>query len=187
MRLIEGVAGEWQQGVPERCNRFVVKAIGMHAIAERGSELRQFVGILLTHCLAQNIGLAEREVRHLLSGRHNLLLIDDETVGDVKDLRQWFFKRWVDRHILLKLVLALRVVCVRLNTHGTRSVKRDSSRDVIEAGRFHLPQQRTHRAAVQLEDPEGVARAQKLVSLLIGVEVELLENRSLDSVELDVR
>ena len=80
---------------------------------------------------------------------------------------------------LLLLVLAQRVVGVRVRAHRTRAVQRADGRDVLEVVRLHQPQQLAHRAAVELEDAEGVTASEQGVGVLVGgvlgqrVEVDL--------------
>ena len=63
---------------------------------------------------------------------------------------------------LLLLVLAQGVVGVAVRTHRAGPVERADRGDVLEVVRLHQPQQRPHRAAVELEHAERVTAAEQL-------------------------
>ncbi len=91
----------------------------------------------------------------------------------------------MDRHDGLAAVLAVGVVVVRVGAHGARPVERADGGDVSEGRRAHRSQQRAHAAAFELEDPEGVAAAEQVVGVLVGVKIERLEHDFFTAVVLD--
>ena len=120
-----------------------------------------------------------------LRDRHHLLLVDDEAVAGVEDVLQRLLELGMDRRDRLQAVLAQRVVDVRVRTHRARAVERDDGRDVFEVVGLHLPQQRAHRPAVELEHAECVAPGEQVVGALV-VEREVFEHRPEAAVRLDV-
>ena len=74
----------------------------------------------------------------------------------------------MDRRHGLSAGLAVGVVGVAVRAHRARAVERDRGRDVFEAVRLHLAQQRPGAPAVELEHPERVAAPEDLVGLGVG-------------------
>ena len=138
--LIEGVAGKGKQSVPKSRNRLLNVAILDHSRFEGGEQSVQFFGVLLSHCLSQVIGLSQGEVGCFLGGRHHLFLINNESIGRPEDILQGFFQTWVNRSVSLQAVFAFRVIGMRINTHWTGTIKRDSSGDILEGGWLHQSQ-----------------------------------------------
>ncbi len=68
-----------------------------HALRERHVLLVQDLLLLLAHRPAQQVGVAERIAGHLLRDRHDLLLVDDQAVRVVEDLRERFGQLRMDR------------------------------------------------------------------------------------------
>ncbi len=185
MRLVEGVVGERHQDVPQRLDRGPGVAVGGHARLERDVLGVEDLALLLAHRLAQQVGLSEGVAGDLLHDREDLLLVDDQAVRRLQDLRERLLELGVDRRDLLPAVLAQGVVGVGVGAHRTGAVERQHGRDVGEAVGAHQPQQAAHRAAVELEDAEGVAAGEQLVGGGV-VEGEVLDDHLLAAVALDV-
>ncbi len=177
MRLVEGVAGEGDQDVPEGLDGLVAVAVLPGAGLEDGEVLRQLLGLLLAHDAAEDVGLAERVPGDDLGGLLDLLLVDDEAVGDREHLFERLLQLGVDRGDLLLLVLAQGVVRVRVHAHRARPVQGGHGGDVFEVVGLHQPEQRAHGAAVELEDAEGVAALEQFEGLRVverqGEQVEV--------------
>ena len=183
--LVERVVRERQQDVPERVHGLVGVAALVHARLEAGELLVQLRLLLLAHRAAEDVGLAEREAGELLRDRHDLLLVHDQAERGAEHVLQRLRELRVDRDDLLQPVLPQRVVRVRVRAHRARAVQRADRGDVLEVVGLHQPQQGPHRAAVELEHPEGVARGEELVRQLVG-ERQVLEHRAVTAVRLDV-
>ena len=83
----------------------------------------------------------------------------------------------MDRDDFLDLVLAQRVVGVRVGAHGSGPVEGQHGGDVFEVVRLHQLEQGPHGAAVELEDAQRVSPGQQLVGRRViqlqGFEVEV--------------
>ena len=137
MRLVEGVVRERQQDLPQRLDRGIRVAVGVHAGLEALVLLVELGLLLLAHRAAQDVGLAEAEAGDALRDRHDLLLVDDQAVAGVEDVGERLGELRVDRRDLLLPVLAQRVVDVRVRAHRARPVQRDDGRDVLEVVGLH--------------------------------------------------
>ncbi len=91
----------------------------------------------------------------------------------------------MDRLHRLAAGLAPCVLVVRVGAHRAGAVERADRGDVLEGVGAHAAQQGAHRAAVELEDAEGVAALEQVVGRRVG-ELELLEDHRLAAVGLDV-
>ena len=118
--------------------------------------------------------MTQRVAGHLLRDRHHLLLVHDQAVGGVQDLRERFFQFRVDGCDFLRTVLPQRVIGVRVGAHGPRTVQRDGRGNVLEVVRAHELEQLAHGATVQLEHSQGLAAGQQIVGLLV-VHVQVLQ------------
>ena len=185
VRLVEGIVGEGDEDVPQCLDRPVGVAIGLHPLAEGDVLLVEDLLLLLAHRATQEIGVAEGVARKLLRDGHDLLLIDDQAVGVAEDLGEGLSELRMNGHHRLATVLAVGVVVVRIGTHRPGSVEGEDGRDVLEGVRLHRAQERAHRAAVQLEDPEGLAARQQIEGRAVG-ERKILEDDGLAAVGLDV-
>ena len=81
MRLVETVAPEGLNLIGNVLNDFVVVA-SIHAAVDESLQLfPDQLGILLPHRLAENIRLGKRVAGHDIGNAHQLLLINNDTVG----------------------------------------------------------------------------------------------------------
>ncbi len=85
---------------------------------------------------------------------------------------------------LLTPVLPVRVQVVHVVGHGSRPVERDERGDVVERRRREPAHERSHRAALELEDPDRVAPRQHREDLLV-VERQVVEIGPLTGPRLD--
>ena len=154
--LVEGVLGEGDDDVPQSLDALLGEAGLNHPGLELDEHLGQNVHLLLTHGLAQRVGLAHGESRQVGGDLHDLLLVDDETVCGPQDRVEGLLELGVDRDDLLQAVLAQRVVGVGLRPHGAGPVEGADGGDVLEVVRLHQAQQRAHSPAVELEDAQGL-------------------------------
>ena len=185
MRLVEGIVGEGDEDVPQCLDGTVGVAIGLHPLAEGDVLLVEDLLLLLAHRATQEIGVAEGVARELLRDGHDLLLIDDQAVGVAEDLSEGLSELRMNGHHRLATVLAVGVVVVRIGTHRPGSVEGEDGRDVLEGVRLHRAQERAHRAAVQLEDPQGLAARQQIEGGAVG-QRKILEDDGLAAIGLDV-
>ena len=188
MRLVERVVGERDEHAPQRGDRRLVEALGLHPLGEGDVLGVEHLLLLLAHRATQQVGVAERVARELLGDLHDLLLVDHQAVGRAEDRAERLdhlglelaLELRVERDRLLLAVLAQREVGVRVDAHRARAVEREGRRDVLEVVGLHQLEQRAHAAAVELEDAEGVAAREQVVGGLVGhvlgqrVEVDVL-------------
>jgi len=163
VRLVEGIVREGDQNVPQRLDGSRAEAVGHHARLEAEVLGVQHRALLLAHRASEQVGLAEGVARQLLGNLHDLLLIHDQAIGRAQQGLQRLGKARMGVGDLLKLVLAQGIVGVRVRTHRAGPVERTDRGDVLEVVGFHQAQQRPHRAAVELEDTQGVAASEQLV------------------------
>ena len=177
MRLVERVAGEGKDRVPQRLDGGFAEVVVQHALPEAGVGLFQLGQLLLTHGATQQVGLTQGVPGHLLRQLHDLLLVDDQAVGLREDLRERLLQLGVNRLDVFQGVLALGVRDVGVHTHRSRSIQRQGGDDVAESGGLHQFQQLAHTAAVELEHTESVAAGEQFVCCRIvhrqSVEVEV--------------
>ena len=158
--LIECVGREGNNHIPQGLDGFFGIAVIKHALPEALELLVQNFLLLLTHGLTQDICLAKRVARKFLGNLHNLLLINNQTVGRSQNVLQRLCEFGVDRSDLLAPVLTQSVVCVRICTHRTGTIERTHSGDIFEVIRFHQLEKVTHTATIKLENAQGIAAAQ---------------------------
>ena len=85
------------------------------AVQEDFSLLFKFLQILLCDATSHNVRATEGVACHLLCNLHNLLLIDNTSVGHFKH----FFKKWVGIFHLVGVLFALQEVVKELHRTGT--------------------------------------------------------------------
>ena len=185
MRLVEGVVGEREQGVPEGLDGADAEPSFGHPGRERLELLVQLLLLLLAHRPAQQVGLAQGVARQLLRNLHDLFLIDDQAVGLTEDHGKGLPQFGVDRLHGLPTGLAAGVLVVGVSAHRSGPVESTYGRDVLEAVRLHRPQQRPHRSAVELEDAERVTTLHQGVRRGI-VEWQILQHHGATCVAVDV-
>ena len=108
--------------------------------------------------------MAKRVARKFLGNLHDLLLIDNQTVGRPQNILQRLCEFGVDRSDLLAPILAQRVVCVRICAHRTWAIERTHCGDIFEVIRFHQLEKVTHTATIKLENAQGITAAQQFIS-----------------------
>ena len=118
---------------------------------------------LLGHRAAHQVRTAVAVACEITHDLHDLLLIDQAAVGDVKDRRQFRAGIADMRRILLIVDI------FRDRVHRTRPIKRDPCDDIFEAGRLQIFHKLRHAAAFQLEHPTGVACGDHFVNARIVV------------------
>ncbi len=92
VRLVERVAGERQNGVPQGGDRRLREAVVLHALREAVVGLVEDLLLLLTHRATQQVGLAEAVPGNLLRDLHDLLLIHDQAERVLQDVAQRFLE-----------------------------------------------------------------------------------------------
>ena len=108
--------------------------------------------------------MAKRVARKFLGNLHDLLLINNQTVGRPQNVLQRLCEFGVDRSDLLAPILTQRVVCVRIRPHRTWAIERTHSGDIFEVIRFHQLEKVTHTATIKLENAQGITAAQQFIS-----------------------
>ena len=143
--LVEAVAGEGLDLVPEVRRLLRRHASAGGAVDELRLHLGHDVGLLLAHGLAQRVRVGHAEARHRHGDQHHLLLVDDDAVGLLQD------RLHLGREIAeLLALLALDVLVDQ--RHGARPVEGVQGGELFEARRLDPPQQVGHAARLKLED-----------------------------------
>ena len=158
MRFVEAVIGEFFQKIKNFSGLLRIDAIRDRAIDEFRPLLGHFLGDLLAHGAAQQVGTAERIARHDLRDLHHLFLIDDDALRFGKDM--------VDGRVNgFKVFLAVLHLAIGGNVlHRAGPIKRHERHDILDAGRLHPPERIHHARAFHLEDGDGAGAGKKLVT-----------------------
>ncbi len=158
VRLVEAVTGELFHQV-EKLRRL---GRGQASVDRAGREaltmLGHFVGQLLAHRAAQQVGSAQRIAADDLRDLHHLLLIDHYAVRR----RQDRLEARVDVLEALGALLAPHIVGNEL--HRPRTIEGDQGDHVVEALRRRLQQELAHAARFELEHRRRIAAAENVVS-----------------------
>ena len=118
--------------------------------------LGHFLGLLLAHRAAQQVGAAERVAADDLRHLHHLLLIDHDAVGLGQDALG-------ARIGVVEALAVLALAEVGDQVHRARPVQRHQRDDVLEAVGPRILQHALHAAAFQLEHGDGLGLGQQLV------------------------
>ena len=86
VRLVEAVAPELDDVVPDLLRHVPCAAVRLGAVEELRGELLHDLRLLLAHRLAQVVCVVEREAGEFHRCEHDLLLVDDAAVGVLQDL-----------------------------------------------------------------------------------------------------
>ena len=125
--------------------RFVAAVDKMLALRLHDLEL------FLAHGAAHVIGLTKAEARQLAADLHDLLLINDDAVGHIDDVR----------HLGGLVGDLVRLAAVAQiggdGIHRTRAVERDQGDDIFEVFGAHTDQHLRHTRGFKLEDALGFA------------------------------
>ena len=162
MRLVEPVSRELGHEV-ENFDAIASLMWRQRALNELLPHLLHNVELLLAHCLAQDIGFAKRKAANALRDAHHLFLVDDHPVGHIEYLAEL---RMEVVHLLLPVLAADEGIDV---VHGPRPVEGHHGDDILDIGRFQLPEVVLHALRVELEYADGLTFAEKLVGLFIVV------------------
>ena len=130
--------------------------------------------LLFTHGAADVISLAEAEAGQLAADLHDLLLIDDNAVRDIDDVRHL-------RRLIGHMGRVLAVAQIGRNgVHRAGAVERDQCDNVLEVFRAHADKHLRHARGFKLEDTLGLALCQHRVGVgIVIVEVRNAEIRVL--------
>ena len=85
MRLVKTVARELLYQVEDLHGELRINALFFGPSLKNRALFRHFLGLLLTHGTAQQVCTTQRVTRQLLCDLHDLLLIEDDAVGGLKD------------------------------------------------------------------------------------------------------
>ena len=130
---------------------------------------------LLAHCLAHNVGLAQRVAGELLGDEEHLVLIDDHAVSLVKDFRE-VRMRIVD---FLKPVLGMNVGWDVLHRAGP--VERHHGREVLDRGWSQLLHIPGHPAGFELEHSERLSPGEHVIRPGVSIrQVRDIKLRTMD-------
>jgi len=142
---------------------------------------RHFLGLLLAHCPAQQVGGTERVATDDLRDLHHLFLIDDDAIGRLETGLE-IVDVVVD---LLLPLLAQDEVVHHSRTERAGTIEREDGDDVLEAVRCQLAHELLHALGFDLEDRRRIAVLENLVGLWI-VEGQRVEVRAFAGQTFDV-
>ena len=181
VRLVERVRRERLPVPPYLLADFRVVPVLLRALDELGLHLVQHVALLLSHRLAQRVGLSPGKAGQLLRQQHDLLLIDRNAVRVLQILL----------HVGYLVRDGLQTVLagdeVRNIFHRTGPVQRVHRDQVLETVRLQVAQVFFHAGRLELEQPRRLSPAVEVVSQRIvegdRVDVGPAAGRRLDVLE----
>ncbi len=159
MRLVEAVAAELEDVVPDFFCDALLTAVRFRARHELVGELLHDLGLLLAHRLAQVVGFVQREARQGAGDQHDLLLVDDAPVSVAQDR----FHRGVWVRDLFLAVLAAREHLDHARLERARSIEREDGDQVLETVGLDATEELFHALGFELEDAQRVAARQQAV------------------------
>ena len=157
MALVEAIAGEGLHLVEDLIGLGLVDAFFRRPLSEDFTVLRHFLGLLLTHRAAQQVGSAQRVAAHELRSLHHLFLVHKDAVG----LRQHFLQQWM--RVTDGLLAVLAGTEARDVVHGTGAEHRIECDEVLQPRGLGIAQHGLHAAAFKLEHRFGEALGKQLV------------------------
>ena len=155
----------------------------LRALDERSAHGIQLLRLLLAHRAAQNICLAQRKACQRRGYLHNLLLVENNAIGILKDrLHQGM------QHLRRALaVTAGDKVLRHTRAQGTRTVESHEWNQILKAFRRQIHNQLCNARRLQLENTGRFAAAEHIAGFLIMqrdiIDIHYLACRLLD--ELD--
>ena len=152
MRLRERVAAELLHLVEDVVGDSVVDALTAGAFEEHGAHLDHFLGLLLGHGAAQQVGLAQGEPGEKLGHGHHLFLVEEHPVSAGERSFQDGV-RIADRR---PAVLAADVVLHSAGLQGSGAEERHQGDDVFDRIRLQAGDQFLHAVRFELEDRRGL-------------------------------
>ena len=173
MRLVEAVPGEVLHEVEDLCGLLLVDPLRLCAGHERFALFGHDPGVLLSHGLAEDVGLAHRKASQLRRDSHDLFLVRDDPVRVGQDRRQ---------HRQLVLDLGLPLLAGDEVVHHSAlerpwPIERIERNEIVEALGLGFAEQVAHARALELEDAVRLAIAEELVGLAIverdGIDVDV--------------
>ena len=135
-------------------------AVGSAAFQKQGLHLRHVVGFFLRHRFHQRLGLAAGKARQNLRRLHDLLLIQQHSIG-VFENRFEFGMRIGD------FAAVTTADIFRDFVHRAGTIQRNLRDDVLEIFRLHLAQQAAHSGSFHLKNRDAVAFAQHIVDFFV--------------------
>ena len=156
VRLVEGVAGKNFDLAEELVGQCLFHPVCSAAADEVLFDLGHFLGLLLAHRLAQNIGLAEGETGQLLGDAHDLLLIDHNPIGRLQNRLQ------------LGVIVGDGLFAVlagdegRDIVHRPRTIEGVHGDNVFDGVRLELDQVFAHPCGLKLENADRLAAAEQV-------------------------
>ncbi len=154
MSLVETVTGELLHQVENKSGRRFFYSTRGSAVHEHLALLGHLLGFLLSHGASKNIGTAQRVSRQRLSDLHDLLLVENDSVGGLEYLRQIRVQVF---HCCASL-LAVDEIVDHARLQRSRAEQRNQSDDITESIRPQSADQVFHAARFELEHGGGRAR-----------------------------
>ena len=159
VRLVEAVTGELLHQVEDLLDLLLRETLLLRAFEEALALRGHFLGLLLAHGAAQDVGFAQRIAGQAVGDLHHLFLIDDDAVGFFQDLLQL---RKIVGH-LLAAVLAVDEIVDHAALDRAGPVERVQRAQVLDARGLILAQDVAHAARFKLEHAAGEAFGEDLV------------------------
>ena len=151
MGFIEGVGGKAAHLIKDAVRHRLRDAVLGAAGNEMPALLFHDISFFLAHGAAHQIRLTVAVARQLTTDLHDLLLIDDTTIGNAEDRLQ---QRGFVPHLTGILLVA---AVLRNGVHRPRTVQRNGSGEILDGLGAQLSQHLAHAARFQLEHAGGIA------------------------------
>lgn len=172
--FVEAVTGEHFDLFEDLVGEFFADAVGgFRAGDEFAAFLGHFLGVLLAHGAAEEVGAAEGVSGEELGGVLDLLLIDHDAVGVSADL----FEQRVLVHGFFSAFFDLDHLIDEL--HGAGAVEGEEVDDVVDFLDLVFAAGFDHSAGFELEHAHGLAAVEDVEGLLV-VEGDFLDAEAAD-------
>ena len=158
MRFVEAIAGELGHQIEDVVGDLFIHAALYRALAEDLALLVHLFFLLLAHRAAQKIRAAKRIAGQHLGDLHDLLLVQDHSVGGLQDRLQ-IGMRIGD---LGAAVLAIDEIVDHAGLQWAGTIQCHQRGDVVEAVGLQLLDQFFHAARFELEYRRGARAFQKI-------------------------
>ena len=152
VRLVETITGKLLHQVKNIGSGPGFNLVGERTLGKYGALLLHFLGFLLAHRAAQHVGSTERVTGQHLGNLHDLLLVENDTVGR----SQYRLQGRVGILDAGTAVLAIDEIVDHARLQRARSKQRHQRNNILEAVGLQAPDQVFHAARFELKYRRGL-------------------------------
>ena len=152
MGLVKTIPSKFLNQVKDLHRQGRINAFVSRPFLKNGTLLGHFLWFFLTHGTPQQVSASQRIAGEFLRDLHDLLLVENNPVGGLKDgLQTLVLILRVGIRNLLSPVLAIDKILNHPGLKWTRSKQGDQGDDIFKAIRSQIFDQLLHTAAFELE------------------------------------